>query len=134
MEEGSPAWQALDIRVEMGGLWRPQRTKESELPRYSVELKPAVKGLGEGHFSCGKSLPSSHSLTLAPSAVWASGPHWRMNCLENPVLSLELYSCQRQGAGTVVGRHTDTHERVCTPWNPMGTLTHVCILHIHSIM
>lgn len=31
-----------------GGLWRPQRTKRLGLPGYSVELKLAVVGLGEG--------------------------------------------------------------------------------------
>lgn len=51
------------------------RTKESELPRYLVVLKAAVKGLGEGHFSCGRSLPPilpfSHASTQCSLSFWA---------------------------------------------------------------
>ena len=74
MGEGSPARQALDIlglkKEALGG----HRTKESELPRYLVALKAAVKGLGEGHFSCGRSLPpvlpSPHASTQCSLGFW----------------------------------------------------------------
>lgn len=81
---GSPTWKALDI---LGLKWEAfggHRTKESELPRYSVELEPTVKGLGERHFSCGKSLLFSHSPTPALSAAWASGPTLENELLREP--------------------------------------------------
>lgn len=75
---------------------------------------------GRGAFQLWEKPLLSHANTRCSLSLWT---HAGNEMPQNPVLSLELHSCQGWGAGDAGGRHTG--QWACNPWGPMGTLTNL---------